>query len=412
MTAEELYAAEFAREMQREADPRITQHSDKLRGCREEGDWRGACGILEDMWRGKVDPEPWMYSVAIEACCEANETESAEALQEELQSWGAFPGVARFQLSPVCSWQRQLKRAGCGVHNTLAWNGQDPLPSPEGPCWLLPAQDEAAEDVARNQAELRHAGWKLLTCAPEVIAQLRSKDRFYELAEGLGLASLLPERYATPWAASYPCVIKPARGTWGKNVHVVYGSEEVLRLVKPGKAFEVERQVEQQLEYRDQYLEQAGQESDPEEAWVERNEEVERALREWIDEAEHEELGENWVLQELAPGHLEYSTSLLVHEGKILDAMCSRYEFGSDVYVWPALEYSRSEYVSVPKEHLDIMSRMLVGFSGVCNFNYKLRPSGKICIFEVNPRVGGDLVFDVPKKRVRAFFEKLDAMFS
>jgi len=397
--------------MQREADPKLTQYSDRLRDCREAGDWRGACDVIEDMWRGKLDPEPWMYSLAIDACNEANETQSVAELHDELQSWGAFPGVMRFQLMPVCNWQRQLKRAGCGIHNTLDWNGQEPLPAPEGPCWLLPAQDEAAEDVAHHQAELRHAGWKVLSCDPEVIAVLRSKDGLYDHAAGLGLSAHLPERYPTPASASYPCIVKPARGTWGKNTHVVYSSEEVLRLIRPGKAFEVERQAEQQLEYRTQYLEQAGHQQDPEEAWAERNEEVERALREWIAEAEDEELGSDWVLQELAQGKFEYSTSLLVHEGEILDAACSRYEFSSEVYVWPALEYSHSEYVSVPEEHLAIMRAMLVGFSGICNFNYKLRPCGRMCIFEVNPRVGGDLVFDVPKKRVRALFEKLDAMF-
>lgn len=398
--------------MQQEADPRLQQFSDRLRGCKESGDWRGACAVLEDMWSGKLDPDAWMYSLAIEACSEAEANESADALREEVQSWGAFPGTVRFQLAPVCQWQRQLKRAGCGVHNTLDWKGQEPLPEPEYPCWLLPAQDEAAEDMAYYQAELRHAGWKLLTCEPEVIARLRDKNRLQEHVRRLGLSGLMPQHYSAPAEASYPCVLKPARGTWGKDTHVVYSSEEVLRVVHPGKAFEVERQAEQQVEYRLQYLEQAGQEPDPEELWAERAEEAEKALREWIMEAEYEELGDRWVLQELAAGKFEYSTSLLVRDGEILDAACSRYEYSSDVYVWPALDYLHSEHVSAPRDHLKVMSRILVGFSGICNFNYKIRPCGRLCIFEVNPRVGGDLVFDVPKKRVRALFEKLDAMFS
>ena len=36
------------------------------------------------------------------------------------------------------------------------------------------------------------------------------------------------------------------------------------------------------------------------------------------------------------------------------------------------------------------------------------RPAG---IFEVNPRIGGDLVFECPKKRARSLFEKLNFMF-
>jgi len=53
------------------------------------------------------------------------------------------------------------------------------------------------------------------------------------------------------------------------------------------------------------------------------------------------------------------------------------------------------------------VSAFILGFTGICNFNYKLRPNGQMCIFQVNPRV----VFDEPKPRVRAMFEKLDAMF-
>jgi len=397
--------------MQREVDPRLAQYGERTRNCAEQGDWQGALGILEDMWQGKLDPDAWTYGPVIEACEAAGEVEAAAALLEELQSWGAFPGAVRFQLAPACQWHRQLKRAGCCIHNTLDWRGQPPLPEPESPCWLLPAQDEQAQDIAEQQQELRRAGWRLLTCEPEVVARLRSKAALHELAEDLGLASELPQRYASPAAAKYPCVLKPSRGTWGKDTHIVYSSEEVLRALRPGKAFEVERQVEQQLEYRNDYLEQCGQEQDPEESWAERAEQVEQALREWVAEAEADELGSEWVLQELVPGRLEYSTSLLVAEGRILDVACSRYEFGSDIYVWPALEYQRSEYVSVPERHLAVMSALLAGFSGICNVNYKLRSCGRMCIFEVNPRVGGDLVFDVPKRRVRAMFEKLDAMF-
>jgi predicted ATP-grasp superfamily ATP-dependent carboligase len=184
-----------------------------------------------------------------------------------------------------------------------------------------------------------------------------------------------------------------------------------MRTVRPGKIYEVERQAEQQVEYRVQYLEQAGEDPDPEETWAERMEAAETAVRNWMEEAEWEDIGSDWVMQELVPGIHEYSTSLLVDNGRIVDYACSRYEFSSETYVWPALDYSRSEYVSVPQSHLEVMSAFLLGFTGICNFNYKLRPNGQMCIFEVNPRVGGDLVFDVPKPRVRAMFEKLDAMF-
>lgn len=59
---------------------------------------------------------------------------------------------------------------------------------------------------------------------------------------------------------------------------------------------------------------------------------------------------------------------------------------------------------------LQVMKKFVAGFSGICNFNYKVRPDGGMCIFEVNARVGADLACDVPRRRAAAFFGKLDAI--
>ena len=56
------------------------------------------------------------------------------------------------------------------------------------------------------------------------------------------------------------------------------------------------------------------------------------------------------------------------------------------------------------------MRKFVAGFSGICNFNYKVRPSGGMCIFEVNARVGADLACDIPRRRAAAFFARLDAL--
>ena len=42
-----------------------------------------------------------------------------------------------------------------------------------------------------------------------------------------------------------------------------------------------------------------------------------------------------WVLQEFMPGRHEYSTSLLVHSGKIIEAVRTKYEYDAEEYVWP-----------------------------------------------------------------------------
>ena len=73
-------------------------------------------------------------------------------------------------------------------------------------------------------------------------------------------------------------------------------------------------------------------------------------------------------------------------------------------------ESKRSSTDKVPAEHLATMKLFLSDFSGICNFNYKVRPNGGMCIFEVNARVGADLACDVPRMRAARFFGRLDAI--
>jgi len=287
-------------------------------------------------------------------------------------------------------------------------------------CWLVAAQDDAAERIAEHQEELRQLGWKVFHCERPVVETLRDKFALQELAAKLGLMRHMPAFYRLPGDAMYPCILKPARGTFGKDTRIVSCSEEVIRLTRPDKVYQAERQVEQEAEYTSRYLEQAGhygwdeeqEEEQEEDDWAERMDRMDEAVRQMVEESEWEEVEPSWVLQELIPGRHEFSTTLLVDSGRILDVAGTRYEYDAEVYVWPRVELVKTEYVGVPEEHLKIMEPMLEGFSGICNFNYKLREDGSIAILEVNPRVGGDLVFDVPRSKARAMLEKLDAMFA
>lgn len=412
---EDVYAAEFELQFQRERDPRYSQYCDDVLNAAESQDWYRGSQTLEDMWKHELEPDAWLYGKVIQSCLQANETDSlavAEALLNESRGWSHSSSLERFQLFPNCKWTRQLKAAGCSIQNSLDWKGRHPLPSADRPVWLLPAQDDAAEQLAEHEVELCQNGWKVLTCNQDVVAELRSKTALPELARRANVTSYMPAHYPTPAEAVYPCMLKASRATWGKSIYIVDRSEDVLRLAKPGKAYEIERQVEQQLEYTRRYYEQSGHEQDHAEAEAERSEQVDKAMSDWLAEAEWEDLGPDWLLQEIVPGEYEYSTTVLMDHGTIVDYACSRYKFSRDVYVWPALEYSKSDHVSVPEHHLGTMQLLLTNFTGIGNVNYKIRPDGRMCIFEVNPRVGGDLVWDVPKPRVRAMFEKLDAMFS
>ncbi|CAE8720166.1 unnamed protein product, partial [Polarella glacialis] len=125
-----------------------------------------------------------------------------------------------------------------------------------------------------------------------------------------------------------------------------------------------------------------------------------------------ERLEPKWVLQELIAGRLEHSTTLLMKNGEVLDYADTLYEYDGEEYVWPHIREIRNEYRSIPEDHLAAMKKLLCNFNGICCLGSKLRKDGSICIFEVNPRIGGDLVFQVPKGRARGMFEKLDQMFS
>ena len=55
----------------------------------------------------------------------------------------------------------------------------------------------------------------------------------------------------------------------------------------------------------------------------------------------------------------------------------------------------------------------LNGVTGICNANYKVVSQAgqlELRLFEINPRVGGDLGTDVPRDRAAAFLRRLDEL--
>jgi len=152
----------------------------------------------------------------------------------------------------------------------------------------------------------------------------------------------------------YPCILKPAQGAYGIGTDIVNCSDDVL-----GK----------------------------------------------IDVSQ---LGSTWLLQELISGPIEFSTSLLVDHGQLLDEVSVKYEYDGLAYIWPRVREVSKATHEPPPAHIQIMTAFLQHYSGICNFNYKTRNNGEICIFEINPRIGADLAGDVPKPRAQQLFEKLD----
>lgn len=340
--------------------PDVACYALALMACKRGEAWERAVDLLEEMWDKDLDPSAVCYTTVIAACLHAGATEKSDALRREMEEIDfAAAAVDRFHTTPMMKWNRQLRRCGCSVANMHDWKGGLPVPfAPEKPCWFLPNQDDIAIQVASYQRELRRAGWKVISVDPDVVAMLGNKAELRKHLGRLDMEDVMPKHFTSPMNATYPCILKPAIGTFGRDTFVVRSPEQVLEKT-------------------------AGMPLQP-----------------------------KWVLQELIPGRIEYSTTMLVVEGEVLDVIGTKYEYDGEEYVWPNVEEVKHEYCSVPEEHVEIFSRILSNFSGICCVGYKFRADGSMGFFEVNPRIGGDLVFDAPKPRARALFEKLDSMLS
>ena len=124
---------------------------------------------------------------------------------------------------------------------------------------------------------------------------------------------------------------------------------------------------------------------------------------------------------------MEYSASLLVVDGQIRHVAVVRYVYADDAYVWPHVKEdvgARASHMRLPKAHRDVFQRLLAGYSGVCNVNYKVVDEGEggeggdeddraqsLRIFEVNARVGSDLAVHARRELTKGFFEVAAAVF-
>lgn len=187
----------------------------------------------------------------------------------------------RFHLVPKQpGWHDLVRKMRCGARNTLPFKLK-PLPRPPGgSCWLIPCDDRRGIEIAQLAPQLRALGWKVLTCDPRVVETLGCKAGLREHAERHGLLQHLPRYFDGPENASFPCVLKASVGVYGKDCFICKCKEDILKVTDCG-------------------------------------------------------FGSKWVLQEFQRGCFEYSTSVLVQNGVIVDSICTRYQYDSDEYVWP-----------------------------------------------------------------------------
>ena len=198
---------------------------------------------------------------------------------------------------------------------------------------LLPTSDAFAKALARQRKEYMAMGWRVLISSPTSISDIGNKVNLQRFAHRHGLTPYLPTKFSVD-TARFPCIAKKGMGEYGTNVHIVDTRDALRQLVGRTSA--------------------------------------------------------SWVIQELVHGNEEIATTLVVVNGSVKAGMRTCYTYRDEAYVWPeTAEVKRmsSELLDVEHVQLEPFVRF---FTGVCNFNYKIRPNGRVAIFEINPRVGAD----------------------
>ena len=315
------------------------------------------------------------------------------------------PAADRFCFAPTHrTWELNISRA-CRCREDDLVKAWERLPStpPRIGCWLLPTEDKWALHICRHRRELEQQGWRLLACDEATTVELMDKVTLRSRAERLGVADALPEYYASVAAAKFPCVVKTALGDHGSTVRVARNKQELKDAIKElklhsrgfGDAWLVQECCLGPVEYTRGRAEIFFSEKSC---------------------CSHRLPPRNIHVVGLAApprptSRRRYSCSLVVRDGDILDVARTRYTYAAAAYVWPRVEERKDLRVvdsTLPPDHRAVAEALVEGYSGVCNLNYKVRPDGRLCIFEVNVRCGEDLACDVPPARLRCLLERLD----
>ncbi|MDR3500481.1 MAG: hypothetical protein P4L72_14795 [Parvibaculum sp.] len=183
-----------------------------------------------------------------------------------------------------------------------------------------------------------------LSLIPDSTALLHFSDKanFSTYAERHGLSAHCPAHYRRVMDAVFPCVIKRAELNGGVGVALVNSYEELQALF--------------------------GQEM-------------------WN--------GKKFILQAFVPGTTEYVTHCVCKDGKILWHWSMEYELPSAETMKAAGKHKSTRPCSISARNLAIIEKFLapIAYSGPCNVDYKLTEEGDILVMEINPRLGGSLMF-------------------
>ncbi len=92
---------------------------------------------------------------------------------------------------------------------------------------ILPATDHELEQLAQARPDLQAAGARVAVCPPELLAQLRDKERLYAMLAAAGLPVLSP---VDPRASSLPLIGKLRHGWGSRDLLVARRTEDIEAL--------------------------------------------------------------------------------------------------------------------------------------------------------------------------------------
>jgi hypothetical protein len=100
--------------------------------------------------------------------------------------------------------------------------------------------------------------------------------------------------------------------------------------------------------------------------------------------------------QEIIEGEYEYTTHILSKAGKIHYFSNLVFHFSSKMFIKGNQCDCNSHTINYDKRNMPLFEKILkrLNYSGICCFNYKI-DTNTVKIFEVNPRFGHSLIFDI-----------------
>lgn len=194
------------------------------------------------------------------------------------------------------------------------------------------------------------AGYRGLRPDRRAILTLANKDAFARYVEAHGLAWCCPATYRSKAEFAFPCLLKHALTNNGSNIEIVDSFAQLQSLL-----------------------------------------------------AEPRWRLQRFIVQELVPGDTEYVTHCVCKDGRILWHHSFSYAMGAQTAIRRGADPSMmSEHLASEADLAQIEALLApLRFNGPCNLDYKRRSDGTLCVFEINPRLGGSLMHPATRAQLR-----------